>query len=83
MAKVKVLKESELIGGTDNSSIYPITHTKAVFNSDNKELDQILNDIENKIDTAGNNIASNANLIDTLEISLESTNEVADTALRI
>ena len=83
MAKVKVLKESELIGGTDNSSVYPITHTKAVFNSDNKKLDQILNEIEEKVETAKNNIASNANLIDTLDISLESTNEVADTALRI
>ena len=83
MAKVKVLKESELIGGTDNSSVYPITHTKAVFNSNNKELDQILNEIEEKVETAKTNIASNASLIDTLEISLESTNEVADTALRI
>ena len=83
MAKVKVLKENELIGGTDNSSVYPITHTKAVFNSNNKELDQILNEIEKKVETAENNIASNANLIDTLEVSLESTNEVADTALRI
>lgn len=83
MAKVKVLKESELIGGTDNSSVYPITHTKAIFNSDNKELDQILNEIEEKVKTAETNIASNASLIDTLEISLESTNEVADTALRI
>ena len=49
MAKVKVLKENELIGGTDNSSVYPITHTKAVFNSDNKELDQILNELEQQI----------------------------------
>lgn len=49
MAKVKVLKESELIGGTDNSSVYPITHTKAVFNSNNKELDQILNELEQQI----------------------------------
>ena len=49
MAKVKVLKESELIGGTDNSSVYPITHTKAVFNSNNKDLDQILNELEQQI----------------------------------
>ena len=49
MAKVKVLKDSELIGGTDNSSVYPITHTKAVFNSNNKELDQILNELEQQI----------------------------------
>lgn len=44
MAKVKVLKESELIGGTDNSSVYPITHTKAIFDDNNKELDQRLNE---------------------------------------
>ena len=49
MAKVKVLKENELIGGTDNSSVYPITHTKAVFNSNNKDLDQILNELEQQI----------------------------------
>ena len=49
MAKVKVLKESELIGGIDNSSVYPITHTKAVFNSNNKDLDQILNELEQQI----------------------------------
>lgn len=44
MAKVKVLKNNELVGGTDNTSIYPITHTKAIFDGNNKELDQRLNE---------------------------------------
>lgn len=44
MAKVKVLKNNELVGGTDNTSIYPITHTKAIFDDNNKELGQRLNE---------------------------------------
>lgn len=44
MAKVKVLKDNELVGGTDNTSVYPVTHTKAVFDNNNKELDQRLNE---------------------------------------
>lgn len=51
MAKVKILKDNELIGGTDNTSVYPITHTKAVFDSNNKELDQRLkeNDTDREV----------------------------------
>ena len=44
MAKIKILKDNELIGGTDNTSVYPITHTKAIFDGNNKELDQRLNE---------------------------------------
>lgn len=44
MAKVKVLKDNELVGGTDNTSVYPVTHTKAIFDGNNKELDQRLNE---------------------------------------
>ena len=46
MGKIKVLKDNELVGGTDNDSLYPVTHTKAVFDSNNKELDQRLNENE-------------------------------------
>lgn len=42
MAKIKILKNNELVGGEDNTSVYPITHTKAIFDSNNKELDQRL-----------------------------------------
>lgn len=42
MGKVKVLKDTELVGGTDNTSVYPVTSTKAVYNEDNKRLDDVL-----------------------------------------
>ena len=44
MAKIKVLKDNELVGGVDNTSVYPVTHTKAIFDSNNKELDQRLDE---------------------------------------
>ena len=47
MAKVKVLKENELIGGTDNSSVYPVTSVKAVYDGSNERLDNITYRIEN------------------------------------
>ena len=42
MAYIKILKDNELVGGTDETDVYPITHTKAIFDSNNKELDQRL-----------------------------------------
>lgn len=46
MAKVKVLKDNELIGGTDNTSVYPVTSVKAVYNENNERLDNIIYRIE-------------------------------------
>ena len=46
MAKVKVLKDNELIGGTDNASVYPVTSVKAVYNENNERLDNIIYRIE-------------------------------------
>lgn len=31
MARIKTLKENELIGGTDNTSVYPVTTTQAIY----------------------------------------------------
>ena len=42
MAYIKTLKDNELVSGTDETDVYPITHTKAIFDSNNKELDQRL-----------------------------------------
>ena len=47
MAKVKVLKDNELIGGADNTSVYPVTSVKAVYDSSNERLDNIIHRIEN------------------------------------
>lgn len=49
MAKIKKLKENELIGGTSNEDVYPITHTKAIYDSNNVQLDKRLKDNENTL----------------------------------
>lgn len=46
MGKIKKLSESELIGGTQNTDIYPVTSVKAVFDEKNTRLDTILGNIE-------------------------------------
>lgn len=39
MAYIKVLKDNELIGGTDNTDVYPVTTTQAIFSQkDNGEV---------------------------------------------
>ena len=47
MAYIKILKDNEFVGGKDETDVYPITHTKAIFDSNNKELDQRLNEGDN------------------------------------
>lgn len=49
MGKIKKLLENELIGGTQNTDIYPVTSTKAVYNSKNENLDKVVHDIANII----------------------------------
>lgn len=39
MAIVKVIKNEELVGGQDNTEVYPVTHTKAIYDGNNKQLD--------------------------------------------
>lgn len=47
MAYIKTLKDNELVGGIDETDVYPITHTKAIFDSNNKELDKRLKENDN------------------------------------
>lgn len=42
MGKIKKILENELVGGTQNTDVYPVTSTKAVYNEDNESLDSIL-----------------------------------------
>lgn len=46
MAKIKILKDNELVEGTDNTSVYPVTSVKAVYDESNERLDNILYRIE-------------------------------------
>lgn len=43
MGKIKKLLESELVGGTQSSDVYPVTSVKAVYDEENERLDNIIN----------------------------------------
>ena len=55
--KIKKLLESELVGGTQTTDVYPVTSTKAVYDENNERLDNIINKIELGIiyDVSANN----------------------------
>lgn len=42
MGKIKKILENELIGGAQTTDVYPVTSTKAVYDVNNKRLDEIL-----------------------------------------
>lgn len=44
MAKIRTLKEEMLIGGTSQEQIYPRTTTKAVYTTDGKLLQEVIDD---------------------------------------
>ena len=49
MGKIKKLKDVELVGGTEQSDVYPITSTKAIYDENNERLDNILGGLWDKI----------------------------------
>lgn len=57
MGKIKKILENELVGGTQTTDVYPVTSTKAVYNEDNENLDNILNSITEKLNTKVNTSA--------------------------
>ena len=46
MAYIKKLKDNELIGGTDNTDMYPVTSTEAVYNPEGVTQEYINNHID-------------------------------------
>lgn len=42
MGKIKTILDKELIGGTTNTAVYPVTSTKAVYDENNIRLDELL-----------------------------------------
>lgn len=42
MGVIRKLKDKELVGGTQDEEVYPVTSTRSVYNSYNKTLDQLL-----------------------------------------
>lgn len=56
MGKIKKLKENELIGGTSNTDVYPITHADAVYTRDNEKLSSLLSNTESRISALQENV---------------------------
>lgn len=42
MGVIRKIKDKELVGGTQDEEVYPVTSTQSVYNSQNKTLDQLL-----------------------------------------
>ena len=49
MGKIKKILENELAGGTQTTDVYPVTSTKAVYDENNKRLDEILGASQAKV----------------------------------
>lgn len=49
MGKIKKLKDNNLVGGADSTDIYPVTSTKAVYDTTNKDLDTILTEVNENL----------------------------------
>lgn len=53
MGKIKKILENELIGGTQNTDVYPVTSTKAVYDTSNKVLDDYIQHLKKTSTFAG------------------------------
>ena len=51
MGKIKKILENELVGGTQTTDVYPVTSTKAVYDENNKRLDNIIKELEEKVNS--------------------------------
>ena len=53
MGKIKKILENELVGGTQTTDVYPITSTKAVYDTDNIMLDTYIQHLKKTHTFAG------------------------------
>lgn len=58
MAYIKRLKNNELIGGTDNTDVYPVTSTEAVYGPDNISQQTVNEDRLRRIELLEKNVHS-------------------------
>lgn len=47
MGRIKKILENDLVGGIGNTDVYPVTSTKAVYDSENNNLDTIIAELRN------------------------------------
>lgn len=53
MGKIKKILENELVGGTQTTDVYPVTSTKAVYDSDNTVLEKYVQHLKKTATFAG------------------------------
>lgn len=53
MGKIKKILETELVGGTQSTDVYPVTSTKAVYDTNNKVLDDYIQHLKKTSTFAG------------------------------
>ena len=53
MGKIKKILENELVGGTQSTDVYPVTSTKAVYDTNNKVLDDYIQHLKKTSTFAG------------------------------
>lgn len=56
MAIIKIIKNEELSGGTDNTSVYPVTTSKAVYDADNRSLQDLIESYDSNIENVINQL---------------------------
>lgn len=74
MGKIKKILENELVGGTQTTDIYPVTSTKAVYDENNKRLDNILIELEQSAGIYDVSAHNNGVVFESLSALLSSSN---------
>jgi hypothetical protein len=80
MGKIVELLSSQLVGGTGETKLYPITHVKGVYDGDNNSLDNVIKSINNTITTNYNTLNTK---IDRLEYLKAGDNILEDKTFKV
>ena len=56
MARIKKILENNLVGCNSNTEVYPVTSTRAIYNQEGIQLDEILNNLNDTLVSYGRNI---------------------------
>ena len=72
MAEIQQLKNIDT-----GDKIYPVTHTKAVYNSSNKSLETILGEIDNKIPSKVSELENDSKFITDISGKQDITSDLA------
>lgn len=78
MGVIRKLKDEELIGGTQSTDIYPVTAFKAVYNEENRRLDEVLGEVDKNITTISKDLNSKADTSDVEQAIKDLNSKIGD-----